>query len=563
MMRILFVFAFPGLVFACSHTEQAVVKQESHELSVNIDRKYLNLPVSQAEERSKISFESEGMDDLSLVMRLAPSTPDYWVFLDVSGYRGRELRISYAGNPAGLQKIYQADTIAGADSLYSESNRPQFHFTSRRGWNNDPDGLIYYEGEYHMFYQHNPLEREWENMSWGHAVSTDLVHWQELPVVMLPDSLGTIFSGSTVIDYGNTSGFGRNGIPPMVAIYTVNSSDNERQCLAYSLDRGRTFTKYKGNPVIDSKEKWNSTDLRDPKVFWYEPAKNWVMVLFERDGNSIYTSPDLKEWKYKSHTAGFWECPQLFELAVDGNRDLKKWVMYGASGTYMIGTFNGVKFTPEYGKYFYCNGALYAAQTFENIPSSDGRRIQIGWGRIRQPGMPFNQMMLLPTQLTLRHTRNGIRMFSQPVKEAGILQGTEYSFAGGTLAQAEELLDRLRDSAGIRIKTTILLSHATDAGIMLNGQTIFRYDMNFNHVNGAFYYPEKLTGMEISADIIIDRTSVEVFVDGGAFSYAIERKSDPQNNDGFKFFGNMITLKELKAWPVRSIWKDKQLTVKR
>ena len=232
-------------------------------------------------------------------------------------------------------------------------------------------------------------------MSWGHAVSKDLIHWEELSVVMVPDKLGSIFSGTAVIDYNNTSGFGKDGIPPMVAIYTVHSADNERQCIAYSLDKGRTFTKYEGNPVIDSKAKWNIKDLRDPKVFWYQPAKSWVMVLFERDGNSIYTSANLKDWNYESHTTGFWECPQFFELAVDGNKNNKKWVMYGASGTYMIGKFDGKVFTPETGKYYYGNGALYAAQTFDNIPASDGRRIQIGWGRIQQPGMPFNSMMLI------------------------------------------------------------------------------------------------------------------------------------------------------------------------
>ena len=309
------------------------------------------------------------------------------------------------------------------------------------------------------------------------------------------------------------------------------------------------------NPVIDSKAKWNSSDLRDPKVFWYEPGKHWVMVLFERDGNSIYTSDNLKDWKFESHTSGFWECPQLFELPVDGRENNKKWVMYGASGTYMIGSFDGRKFTPESGKYYYGNGAIYAAQTFDNIPASDGRRIQIGWGRIQQPGMPFNQMMLLPTGLTLRTTKDGIRMFNYPVKEVEILQGKEYVFENTDSEKASDFLNQFRDSVALRIKTTIRLSHATDAGINLNGQSIFRYDMNFNQVNGLFYSPEDMTSMEISADIIIDKTSVEVFIDGGAFSYAIERKSDPDNRDGFKFFGNRIEVKSLKVYPMRSIWR--------
>jgi fructan beta-fructosidase len=554
-MRIIISLSILALLFSCNTPDHPKVKPESHELSLTVTKRYLNLPVLQSAERSKITFEPESESALEMVIRLAPSQPDYWVFLDVSSYIGKALKIKYAGDSAGLSKIYQDDFIAGLDSLYRESNRPRIHFTSRRGWNNDPNGLVYYEGEYHLFYQHNPFEREWENMSWGHAVSRDLIHWEELPVVMYPDKLGSVFSGTAIIDYNNTSGFGKDGIHPMVAIYTANSSDNERQCIAYSLDRGRTFTKYQGNPVIDSKAKWNSTDLRDPKVFWYEPGKYWVMALFERDGNSIYTSSNLKEWKYESHISGFWECPQLFELEVDGNAKNKKWVMYGASGTYMTGRFDGKTFTPESGKYYYGNGAIYAAQTFDNIPSSDGRRIQIGWGRIQQPGMPFNQMMLLPTELTLRTTKDGIRMFNRPVREVEMLQGKVYSLESSDAGKAAEFLNQLKDSAALRIKTTLKLSHATDAGITLNGQTIFRYDLNFNQINGLFYSPDDPTSMEISADIIIDKTSVEVFVDDGAFSYASERKSETGNNDGFRIFGNRIEVKSLKVYPMRSIWK--------
>ena len=491
---------------------------------------------------------------ISFVIRLAPVKPDYWVFYDVSQYMGKVLKITFAGDKAGLSKIYQDNVINGQDSLYKESNRPQIHFSSRRGWNNDPNGLVYYDGEYHLFYQHNPFEREWENMSWGHAVSRDLIHWEELPVVLIPDTLGSIFSGTAVIDYNNTSGFGKDGIPPMIAIYTVDSHDNERQCIAYSIDKGRTFTKYTGNPVIDSRSRWNSKDLRDPDVFWYQPTRTWVMVLYERDGNSIYTSVNLKEWEYRSHTQGFFECPQFFELAVDGNVSNKRWVMYGASGTYMTGSFDGMTFTPESGKYYYGNGALYAAQTFNNIPASDGRRIQIGWGRITHPGMPFKSMMLLPTELTLRTTKEGIRMFSAPVKEVSLLQEKESAWEGLSEHKASEVLQQFNEAICLRIKTSIKLSYSTDAGLNLFGQTLFSYDMNFNQINGLFYTPEDRTSMEITADIIIDKTSVEVFVDGGAFSYAIERKAIPGNNDGFKFTGKDIVVRELKVYAMRSIW---------
>lgn len=531
-------------------------KQITHDLSITISKKYLNIPISHDMDRAKMIFEVDGKKELDFVIRLAPSKADYWVFYDVTPYKGKVLKISYAGNFDGLSKIYQDNVIAGQDSLYKEMNRPQIHFTTRRGWINDPNGMIYYEGEYHLFYQHNPFERNWENMSWGHAVTKDLIHWEELPIALLPDKLGKIYSGTTVIDYFNTSGFGKDDIPPMVAIYTSDSSYYERQCIAYSLDNGRTFAKYHGNPVIDSKSNWNSQYRRDPMVFWYQPNENWIMVLYEGDGNSIYTSKNLKEWKYESHTPGFYECPQLFELAVDGDRNNKKWVMYGASGTYLIGQFNGKTFTPETGKYYYGNGAIYAAQTFNNIPTSDGRRIQIGWGRISQSETPFNSMMLLPTELTLRKTKDGIRMFNVPVKEVDMLHEKEYIWDGTDANKASEFLQQFNCATSVRIKTTIKLLHSIDAGLSFFGQVIFKYDMNYNQINGMFYSPEDPTNMEISVDIIIDKTSIEVFVDSGAFSYAIERKSDQKSKEGFKFFGNSIEVKSLKVYSLRSIWKN-------
>src|SRR5690606_10411783 len=168
----------------------------AQEIKININKRYLNIPVSHQQERAKMTFKVEGQPDLSVVVRLATDEADYWAFKDVADLQGQAVSITYEGDAAGLSRIYQADTIAGQDSIYQEKNRPQFHFTTRRGWINDPNGLVYHEGEYHLFYQHNPYEREWENMHWGHAVSKDLIHWKELPVALFPDRLGTMFSGS-------------------------------------------------------------------------------------------------------------------------------------------------------------------------------------------------------------------------------------------------------------------------------------------------------------------------------------------------------------------------------
>ncbi len=524
----------------------------AQEIEMKISKKYLNFPVSQSVERGHMTFSVNGVAETPVVIRLAAFEPDYWVFRDVSEWKGKKIRISYNGDKADLSKIYQSDEFAEQDSLYREKNRPQFHFTTRRGWINDPNGLVFYDGEYHLFYQHNPYEKEWENMHWGHAVSRDLVHWKELNDALRPDALGTMFSGSAVIDYDNTSGFGTGKAPAMVAAYTAASPDRQVQCIAWSLDHGRTFTKYAGNPVINSKEKWNSQDTRDPKVFWYAPGKHWVLVLNERDGHSIYNSPDLKNWTYQSHTTGFWECPELFELQVDGDPNNTLWVMYGATGTYMLGDFDGKTFTPEFGKYQYTTGSIYAAQTFTDMPG--GRRVQIGWGRISHPGMPFNGMMMLPTELSLRTTKEGPRLFNVPVKETEQLFTPAGQWSNLSERAANDALKKFAGEGCLRLRTTIKLSHATSAGIDLDGQRILDYDMNATTVNRVFYSPEERTSMEITADIYIDRTSVEVFIDGGAYSYSMERRANRNNTDGLRFWGNNIEVKKLEVFNAASIW---------
>ena len=254
---------------------------------------------------------------------------------------------------------------ADSSAVYSEPFRPQYHFTPEKNWMNDPNGLVYYEGEYHLFYQYNPFGNKWGHMSWGHAVSLDLVHWKHLPLA-LPEADGLmIFSGSAVIDWHNSSGFGKAGQPPMVAIYTGCRADSDGvqfECIAYSNDKGRTWTKYSGNPVIDLKSK----DFRDPKVQWYEPTKNWIMTVSLSAEHKVcfYGSPNLKDWTLLSKfgpagaTGGVWECPDLFELPVQGTQE-KRWVLAvninpgsiagGSGGQYFVGQFDGKQFTPDAG----------------------------------------------------------------------------------------------------------------------------------------------------------------------------------------------------------------------
>jgi fructan beta-fructosidase len=250
---------------------------------------------------------------------------------------------------------------ASAGDMYQEQFRPQFHFTPAQNWMNDPNGLVYHRGEYHLFYQHNPFGNTWGHMSWGHAVSRDLVHWEHLPVAIAEEGDEAIFSGSAVVDERNTSGFGTRSNPPMVAIYTSATPGDQTQSLAYSTDRGRTWTKYAGNPVLDDPDR----DFRDPKVFWYEPERKWVMVIAKslQRKIAIYESKDLKSWEHLSDfgpanaVGGIWECPDLFPLPVDGKRKQTKWVMLvslnpggiaGGSGMqYFVGDFDGTRFEAD------------------------------------------------------------------------------------------------------------------------------------------------------------------------------------------------------------------------
>ncbi|MBO7472142.1 MAG: glycoside hydrolase family 32 protein [Bacteroidaceae bacterium] len=527
------------------------------ELSFKVKSKYLNLPISQDAERRKLTFQAKGVDDLNVVARLSPE-PDYWVFKDLTAYKGKTLTITFDGPEEALSLVYQADTIRDAQKMYQERNRPQFHFTTRRGWINDPNGCIWHEGLYHLYYQHNPFEREWENMTWGHATSPDLLHWTEQAPVLFPDTIGTMFSGSAVFDKDNTSGFGTKKNPPLVYAYTADRSDKETQCIAYSLDGGMTLHKYEGNPVIDSHDKWQTHDTRDPRLFWYKPGGWWVLVLNERNGHSIYTSDNLKDWTYQSHVNGFWECPDLFPLPVDGNANDVRWVMYGASNTYMIGSFDGKVFTPESGKHRFSTGTIYAAQTFNEVP--DGRRIQIGWANIDHRGMPFRGQMLLPTELTLRTTKDGIRLISKPISEVTSLLKPLYSSEKALNGQeVNKALQPYQSQDCVHLRATLNLTYATSAGLRFDGQTLVDYDLNHNTLNGQFYSPQDPTSLSLTMDIYIDLTSIEVFIDDGLYSYSMERRraiNTPQRPviKGFEVWGTDINVTDIQLDAVESCW---------
>ena len=483
-------------------------------MKLTLNTTYLNFPVTKGAPMRRMKMLIDGQAVREFDIELPEGEPEFWTFMDVTEFAGSAATFEVEP-PVDDLVIRPADAIVGAEDLYKEPLRSQFHFSSRRGWNNDPNGLVFYKGEYHLFYQHNPYGWGWGNMHWGHAVSKDLVHWEELPIAIYPDKLGTIFSGSAAVDEANTTGFQTGDEKPIVAVYTY-AGDPFTQGIAYSIDCGRSWTKFDGNPVIDN---LTGGGDRDPRILWHEPTGQWVMVLYldetDKQRHGFFTSPDLKTWTQHSEIAGFFECPDLFELPVDGDASNTRWVVYGASGEYLLGQFDGKTFTPEPDRLPLSRGnCFYAAQTFSNIPASDGRRIQIGWGQTTTEGMPFNQMMLLATVLTLRTTADGIRMFVEPVAEIEALYAKTHSFNGETVGEGSDLLAGIEgDLFDIAIEFDA--GTAGEVGINVRGIPVV-----FNAAKGELCCQDSTAPLaaedgKVTLRLLIDCNSIEIFANGG------------------------------------------------
>lgn len=454
----------------------------------------------------------------------------------------------------------EAEAKTPAAKLYDEALRPQFHFSPAKNWTNDPNGLVYFNGEYHLFFQHNPEGINWGNMTWGHAVSKDLMHWKQLEHAILPDHLGTIFSGSAVIDHNNTSGFQTGDEPPLVAIYTYAGDfgmpkTKFTQAIAYSNDRGRTFTKYEGNPVVGHILAGN----RDPKVFWHKPSKQWVMNLYLDRGKFILMgSKDLKKWEKLSDLPfeNGHECPEFFELAVDGNENDRRWVFWEAGGRHIIGKFDGKKFTPETEVLRTERGNnCYAGQTWNNIPSDDGRRIFIGWmAGGRYPGMPFNQQMSIPCEFTLRTTDEGVRLFSEPVREVESLRGMRRWWKNITLSDGVNPLKNLSGQL-YDLEAVIDPGEAKALVLDVRGHKV-RYDV----AKKTLSYKDRsaevaLVDGKLKLRVLIDRSSFEIFVADGRTVMSFCFVSDADNrNFGLQAEGGVAKLKSLDVYDLRSTW---------
>ena len=516
--------------------------------TIAITHRYLNIPIGRETGMRVFAISVDAIQKREFPVQLADASIDYWIFIDVSEFKGKTIALSGPATQAALNRIYQADTIEGASSLYKEPNRPQFHFTVKRGWSNDVNGPIFYRGQYHLFWQAFPFGVTWDTgfMYWGHAVSKDLIHWRELSPALMVDKLGSPWSGSSFVDRNNAGGWGKDAL---VLVYTAfdRHTHKQVQCIAYSTDNGVTFTHYAGNPVVDTNTEVGTNDTRDPKVFWYEPASHWVMVLFEKDGMSIFNSTDLKSWTRQSHFRGLHECPDLFELPVDGDTTHRKWVLHGGSASYFIGAFDGKTFTAESPELRYAEGknaqgddVLYAAQSFVDMPG--GRRVQMAWGRIAEQGMPFNQMMLFPTEFKLATTKDGIRLEAAPIHEIERLHRNAYTWSSIAAEDANQNLARIGPGA-LHAKIQATLAQGDELTIRYQGTAL------------ATIPSAELENGRARVEVLIDKCVAEVFV-AGAPHYEVRELPASTSTVGIELHlgKTTSTLDRLEIYEMKSMW---------
>jgi fructan beta-fructosidase len=531
-----------------------LIREATREITV--EKRYLNLPVKNGAPMRRMSLAVGGKVEREFDIELADAEPDWWAFMDLAPFAGQRVTLKVdklREDSTGLSSIEQTDEIGGAANLYREKLRPQFHFSPRRGWNNDPNGLVFYKGEYHLFFQHNPYGWNWGNMHWGHAVSPDLIHWKELPEALYPDRHGTMFSGSAVVDWNNTAGFQTGDEKALVCIFTA-AGNPFTQGLAFSNDRGRTWTKYENNPVLPHLVGGN----RDPKVIWYRPENKWIMALYlDKSDYALFSSPDLKRWEKMSEVSipGTSECPEFFEIAVEGSKSEKRWIFYGGNGRYLVGTFDGRKFTSESGPHSLQHGnCWYASQTYTDILPADGRRILIPWGQMATPGMPFNQMMGIPVELTLRKSEEGLRLAANPVKELELLRVNSRSWKSQTLTPGD---NPLAGASGelLDLAAEIALGEATAVEFNLRGVPV-SYDVKKQQLicRGPQAALKPVEG-KIRLRLLVDRTSIDIFGNEGRL-YMPMGVIVPQEDTslGVQAKGGSARIESLEVHALRSAW---------
>ena len=461
-----------SLAFAASAQDARFLSSNHCIYRIKEQKNYLLLPVQEKAEMCNIKVVKNNTQVKALNVRLASNHIDYYVPLDLKQF-GEDAKLALDihvngtyrndGELSGFtcwKNMQLSDTF---DTANREKYRPVYHHTPAWGWMNDPNGMFYKDGVWHLYFQYNPYGSQWENMTWGHSTSTDLIHWTFQGAPIEADAWGTIFSGSAVVDHNNTAGFGKGAV---VAMYT-SAGENQTQSIAYSNDNGQTFTKYDGNPVLTS----NTPDYRDPHVFWNEDIKRWNMIMAEGQHMDIYSSADLKEWKLESqfgaeygNHGGVWECPDLMKMKVRGT-DQYKWMLlcninpggpFGGSATqYFVGQFDGHKFTcesaPEVTKWMDYGKDHYATVTFDNAP--DGRHVAMAWMSNWQyanqvPTMQYRSANSVPRDLDLYEYQGQTYCGVTPSPE---LAAARPKKATKTLTEACEMVVTLKGNATITL----------------------------------------------------------------------------------------------------------------
>lgn len=482
-------------------------------------------------------------------------------------------------------------------STYNEPHRPQIHFSPEAHWMNDPNGMVYNQGVYHLFYQYYPGGTKWGPMHWGHATSKDLVRWQHQPIALYPDTLGYIFSGSAVVDKNNTSRFGRNGQQPLVAIFThhdtagekAKRNDFQNQSIAYSLDNGKTWTKYSGNPVLKNP---GIVDFRDPKVMWYEPQKKWVMTLATKDYITFYSSPDLQEWTKESEFGkgigahgGVWECPDLFPLTYNGK---KSWILIvnlnpggpngGSATQYFVGDFDGKAFRPytTETKWLDYGPDEYAGITWSN---TGDRKIFLGWMSNwlyaqEVPTDKWRSAATVPRDLSLKSVGNNLLVASKPSPELAAIQGKSVSVQKLQINKTLSLSQKV-GTVSFPCRVDLRLDQPSDFSIVLSNdlgeQVVIGYDkaanqyfidrsksgkIDFNKEFAAKHLaPRFVKGGKIDMTLVIDISSVELFADDGlTVMTEIFFPNKPYNQISLQSASNLL-INKIDYAPMKSIWK--------
>ena len=530
---------------------------EQNIVSLDVTEDYLLLPIQDDAPEGKICVVKDNEQKGTLMnVRLARERVDSYVPFALSAYKGQHISIEIQGVPETALCWKELKLSGSFDMVNKESFRPVYHHTPAYGWMNDPNGMFYKDGVYHLYFQYNPYGAVWGNMHWGHSTSTDLMHWKFEGCAIVPDAWGAIFSGSCVVDHENTAGFGKEAV---VAFYTSAKStpwgDIQMQSMAYSLDNGKTFTKYEGNPILTSSEK----DFRDPKVFWYAPGKHWVMILAVGQHMEIYSSVNLKEWKKESEFGamqgahgGVWECPDLVEIPVEGTRE-KKWVLIcnlnpggpfgGSAAQYFVGSFDGKKFvneSPTQTKWMDWGKDNYATVTWNNAP--DGRCIALGWMSNWQyannvPTRQYRSANTLARDLTLYREGQELYLKSTPSLEVKKARGKKVSIPSFKVSEKHEMVNLFEEKQGA-YEVEIVIQNAGASKIafcLLNdkGEKVsMYYDLNRKQFvmdrseSGKVDFSKDFPAVtvapvnvdkELTLRLFVDRSSIEAFGEDGKF----------------------------------------------